>query len=307
MATEKPKLNYKQQVNHLINKGIIFNKISEAEAVQYLSSHNNFFKLMSYRKNYPKNEKSGKYMHMDFAHMIDLARIDTRLRVILLEMCLNIEHFSKVELLNIVTNSSSEDGYSIVHDYINSLTDTQKHTIDNEIQRCSNSIYLEDLYDKYREHLPVWAFLEMISFGQFIYFYGYCAERFDNARMRDKKYMLLSVRKIRIAAAHNNCLINDMHTYPTQHKISLVILKELSSIGINQKQRYKRMHSERIYLITLCLFLHKECVPSSGTNQIVSKKLYELSNRFFRDFDYKDNNLIQSTFSFIQKLIDTWY
>ena len=47
----KLKLSYEGQINHLKSKGILFNKVSETKALEYLKLNNNFFKLKSYRKN----------------------------------------------------------------------------------------------------------------------------------------------------------------------------------------------------------------------------------------------------------------
>ena len=48
----KLKLSYEGQINHLKSKGILFNKVSETKALEYLKLNNNFFKLKSYRKNW---------------------------------------------------------------------------------------------------------------------------------------------------------------------------------------------------------------------------------------------------------------
>ena len=95
----KPKLSYSQQIDHLKQKGVQFTEMSEDEALHYLQYNNDFFKLKSYRKNFNKDISRDKYVHLDFAYLIDLAIIDTRLRMIIAELSLNIEHFSKVNLL----------------------------------------------------------------------------------------------------------------------------------------------------------------------------------------------------------------
>lgn len=38
----KLKLSYEGQINHLKNKGILFNKVSETKALEYLKLNNNF-------------------------------------------------------------------------------------------------------------------------------------------------------------------------------------------------------------------------------------------------------------------------
>ena len=95
----KLKLSYEGQINHLKSKGILFNKVSETKALEYLKLNNNFFKLKSYRKNFNKNKSKDQYVHLEFAYLSDLSIIDTRLRMIILEMALNIEHFTKVDLI----------------------------------------------------------------------------------------------------------------------------------------------------------------------------------------------------------------
>ena len=76
---EKPFLNVFDQIQQLKEKGITFNLISEKEAETYLYNYNYYFKLTSYRKNYLKyfdGENEGKYIHLDFGYLKDLAVID---------------------------------------------------------------------------------------------------------------------------------------------------------------------------------------------------------------------------------------
>lgn len=137
----KPKLTYEQQIKHLLDKGIEFKYFKLNDARTYLEDENNLFKLSSYRKNFPKSDKTKKYVNLDFAHLVDLAVIDTRLRMIIIEMSLNIEHFAKVKLLKCITKDANEDGYSIVTGYCNSLSSDERQHIDDEITRNQNSIY----------------------------------------------------------------------------------------------------------------------------------------------------------------------
>ena len=48
----KPMLNLNEQINHLKNKGIKFELISEVDAKNYLKENSNYFKLTSYRKKF---------------------------------------------------------------------------------------------------------------------------------------------------------------------------------------------------------------------------------------------------------------
>ena len=63
MLITKPKLSLEGQIEHLKEKGVLFNIMDEESAKEYLTQHNNYFKLTVYRKNYdkhPDGENKGK-------------------------------------------------------------------------------------------------------------------------------------------------------------------------------------------------------------------------------------------------------
>lgn len=157
----KPILSYEEQIEHFIQKDITFNNISKERALEYLKNNNNFFKLSSYRKNFPKRDGTDKYINLDFSHLADLAVIDTRLRMIIVKMSLNIEHFAKVQLLKKVTECDDEDGYTIVKNYLDSLNSNEKLHLETEIERNKTSLYVSELYKKYHAKFPIWAFVEI--------------------------------------------------------------------------------------------------------------------------------------------------
>ena len=98
----RPMLTAKELVDHLESKGIKFELISKDEAVKYLKDNNNYFRLASYRKSFPKYENGvnkGKYIKLDFKMLTDLAIIDMRLRNVLLEIAIDLEHYVKVKML----------------------------------------------------------------------------------------------------------------------------------------------------------------------------------------------------------------
>ena len=108
----------------------------------YLTSHNNYFKLTAYRKNYakhPDGDDKDKYIELDFAYLVDLAVIDMQLRYRIVHMALDVEHHAKLQLLRKV-EETGEDGYQIVRDYIDSLGEKQKATFEGEISRNQGNI-----------------------------------------------------------------------------------------------------------------------------------------------------------------------
>ena len=143
----KPMLNVEGQVQHLKDKGVTFNIVNEEDAKVYLRNNNYYFKLTSYRKNYPKHEdgdNDGKYISLDFGYLKDLAIVDMDLRYMLAQLSFDIEHYTKIELLRLAEDLG-EDGYAICDDFINSQSEDQRKKLMNEINRNENSVYCGDL------------------------------------------------------------------------------------------------------------------------------------------------------------------
>ena len=341
----KPKLTYQQKIQHLIDKGITFNTYTQSDAAQYLRLNNNFFKLSSYRKNYPKDITQTRYLNLDFGHLVDLAVIDMYLRSIILKMALNIEHYAKMELLNRITDDDTEDGYSVVQDYISSLPKDIKDSVKHELARNSNSPYCKNLYTKYNNQFPIWVFVEIISFGTFSYFYGFCQQRFYNRdlqkynnhilflknkktsplkdtkanilhnkiildkRMKSKFFLLLSVKHLRNASAHNNCILNNIQEQNSaiRPRADTRMITELSSLGISNLTINKRLNNPKILELFSCLYAHKIFVSSKGVSLNTAKELHLFKNRLFQKYDYTDNLKIKATFAMIAKAIDKWF
>ena len=307
----RQKLDVVGQINHLCNKGVKFNIASEELAMSYLSKNNNFFRLRAYRKNYPKHpggENAGKYINLDFEFLKDLATIDMRLRYILIHMALDVEHFAKVKLLSIIS-ASQEDGYSIVADFIGSLSKEHEESLKKEIDRNAVSPYCGDIILKYQtDGFPVWAFLEIIPFGRFVSFYKYCADRFNILDMTDDFFLMQSVKDIRNACAHNNCILNDLKPHTTAYRTNYGVMVELGKTEISKGVRTRKMSNIRIQQIVTLLHSHRKLVASTGVHYKQANELHSLLTRMFRHIDYyKDNGVILSAFHFIKNVVDNWF
>lgn len=308
-------LSAPELILHMKNKGIQFNIMDESVAMNYLKENNNYFKLSAYRKNYSKHIDKDEYIDLEFAYLVDLAIIDTRLRVLLIEMSLNIEHFAKVALLKNMEEIPAEDGYTIIDDYTKSLNEDQYAKLNAELSRNSTSIYCCDLYQKHKAHMPIWGFIELLSFGQFLWFYKFCASRFKDKTMGNNLYLMLTVKKIRNAAAHNNCIINNLRAKARPHSSSKInspppnfnMAKELSVLGIKFSTRKSKLDKERILQILTCLYAHKIIVTSPGTHKHICYNLNEFKSRLYREYDYKSNQTVSTFFDLITKIIDNWF
>lgn len=311
MSIQKQILSIEEQVLHLKAKGVLFNIINEEEAKEYLRNNNNYFKLASYRKNYSKHPdgiNKGKYVNLEFAYLVDLARIDMHLRYLLIHMALDIEHHVKLELVNMSVNQK-EDGYKIIKEYENSLDSSQRAIYENEIARNKNNIYCGELISKYENNIPIWVYVEIIPFGRLVSFYKFCSERYSDNFMKDKYYRLLMCKELRNAVAHNNCIINNLFTNTAQHKTNSAVTRELQKINsLTPSFRKLRMSNARMQQIITMFYTYKEMVSSNGLMENKIVELNEFVKRIDRSyFNYKTNSLIGNSFDFLKIIISNWF
>lgn len=96
-------LSAAEQVAYLRDeKDVAFELMTEAEAEAFLAQRSYFFKLKAFAKNFDKRLKGdcgkGRYIGLDFAHLVELSRLDKRLRDLVLHLTLDIEHYLKVRI-----------------------------------------------------------------------------------------------------------------------------------------------------------------------------------------------------------------
>lgn len=306
-----------QQIEHLKSKGVRFDLISEEEAEKYLIQNNNYFKLRAYRKNFEKyqdGDLEGQYINLDFEMLKDLAIIDMRLRYSLLLLALDVEHFEKVKLLKIISESG-DDGYQIVDSYFKDLQSQNNgqpyNNILNEIDRNQNSHYCKSLIAKYKvdpPSYPVWVFVEIISFGAFIHFLDFSADYLQNKSLKEDFYLLRAVKTLRNAAAHNNCLINDLSLNSSKHKPNYDLLRALTQNGISRDMCKKRLSNATIQDIVTLLYTHYRIVPSDGVHQSQTLSLHQVTKRLFKHIEYYDQTPeIPATFRFLKKVVDIFF
>ena len=312
----KPLLNSTQQIEHLKSKGVQFEIMSEADAEAYLRENNNYFKLRAYRKNFNKyttGEKVGQYIGLDFAMLKDLAIIDMRLRYTVIQLALDIEHFIKVKLLRI-TEQQGEDGYQIVADYFDSLkaedaADPASHRftyLQDELARNAGNPYCGGIIEKCRDGYSIWAFIEVVPLGTLIHFYKFCAERFDNSDMKNDYYLLRTIKELRNAAAHNNCILHDMGACDRRHTPDKGMIQKLHNIP--KRARNRRLANERMRQLCTLLYAHSKIVTSTGVHDHTKDMLQEIKRRIDEHKAYYDGNpTITACFSFLKNTIDSCF
>lgn len=309
---KKPKLSAEGQIAHLQSKGVKFEKFSTDEAKAYLQANNNYFKLRAYRKNFPKHpdgEQKGQYINLDFEYLRDLSIIDMRLRYVIIQMALDIEHFAKVKLLQALENSS-EDGYKIVEDYYEYLKDEDKKNgthkysnLEKEIGRNGNNPYCGGIIRSYNGRFPMWAFIEIIPLGSFINFFKFCANRFEDKFLENDFYLLKTIKELRNATAHSNCLINEMGVKNSHYSTNYHVLRALDQIS--KSSRDSQLKNECMRQIVTLIYLHSAIVTSEGVHERAKKDLNSVADRMFKNIDfYSNNSNILAFFAFFKKTVD---
>ncbi len=309
-AAVKPKLCTQEQIDHLTIKGVKFIIANKEDAIRYLSRNNNYFKLTAYRKVFPKHEQGeniGKYQDLDFAQLRDLSIIDMRLRYQMLEMALDVEHYAKVRLLKYIEDRADENGYSIVEDYRTAIGADNCRRLDADFIERAKSPYCGSIIEKYSKGFPVWAFVEIISFGGLVSFYQYCSKRYSDKELEDIAYLMLNIKDLRNAAAHNNCILNDLDS-GSNREPKYRIMEELAYIGVSKRVRKVKMANIRLQQIVTLLYTHKTIVTSDGIHQVQCRKLHEVLDRMYHHIEYyRTNSIITSAFDFLKMVIDNWF
>ena len=319
---DKPKRSPAELVKMLRDKkGISFDLMNETEAETNLAERNNYLRTASYRKNYEKHEtgaRAGKYIQLDFAYLAELSKIDMYLRSYLLQMCIDVEHALKVKVISDIESNTIEDGYSIVDNFLSINPDVL-----SSIAQKADSIFTGDLIEKYFSlcyvfdplgnihteiidtDCPVWVLVELLAFKEFLRFLRYYCEQHPG-RLSINFNHLNTIRSLRNACAHNNCLLLSLKPGTTQptHIVTQYVSK-ISSIG--KEERKNKLSCRPIFEI-VCLLIEYNSIVSSQLRKSRMQALKEFANgRMILHSDYfASNQIISTSLQFLQKIIDNF-
>ena len=301
----KQLLSIDELIQHMKNRGITFNEISENDAKQFLQNNNYYMKLAAYRANYDKcdtGKRQGQYKKLDFGYLKELSTIDMYLRYIVMDMCLDIEHVIKVRLIKNITNNPLEDGYDIVRKFI--AQDDNLRILKN-IRSHKSGEYCKDLIEKYYPYFPVWVFVELISFGDLLYFCSFYEKIYGVQIINNK--LMNTVRDVRNAAAHSNCLLNKMTEKIDSTK---QVNNEISSFIIGMKNISKTSRVNNLSYKFTNSFVTVLYVYDSLMNEIPKQKRYKEIQEFMNGRVVKNKQFFQSNskivgvYNFHKKVID---
>jgi len=292
----KAMLNSSQLVSHMQANGIKFEITNPKDARYMLDNINYYFKLASYRVNFPK-DSDGKYINLDFAYLTDLASIDMQLRDYLLDLSLDIEHGIKVILLHQIANDPKEDGYTIVQEFKEKFP---KH-YDRAIKVFQSNRYEKDMFHKYHDTVPVWVFMEIITFGTLLQFVNFYYKKTHYKRIKPIFNHLKYSKHIRNACAHSNPLLLNLFSekeflpYPSDPVKAAARMMEIPN---NYLQDLK------VNDLVSLFYLHK-IIESKKMSEHRIRQGRRLIERFHRHEKwYADNIKLNTFFSILTKMID---
>ncbi|WP_152551072.1 Abi family protein [Secundilactobacillus oryzae] len=275
-AEDKPKQRYLELISSMKGRGISFNTTSEVEAEAFMESNNYYFKLASYRKNFPQTD--GQYINLDFAYLQDMAAIDASLRRCLTDITLAVEHGLKVKILDLVTKNDDEDGYTIVQEF----RKKNPKSYGRVLSYLKANKYSQDLYKKHHNEPAIWVFLEVAPFGDLSQFIEFYASKYPNKTLRTITANMKFAKNIRNAAAHSNPILVNLFTpkefiaRPTQ-----TVVSEAQLMGIDNSL----MHDMKIHDLVALFYLNK-ILTSDVARQHFYNHGKRVMNRLNRHADY---------------------
>ncbi len=319
----RPMMKISDLVPYLKQKNIKFEKISESDAEKYLRDNNNYYNVTSYKHNFlkypsPAGEKEGLYQDLDFAYLKDMSIIDHRLRLVLFKMIIDIEHYLKIRILNIIETIDEEDGYRIVNMFLDKDFNDEKFPkrVHTSIFKKVGSDYYNKIFSKYDidkdkklENIPVWEFLEIITFGELVNFYELFAKEYELKEEIKNIFILREIGKLRNAVAHNSCVLSDLDKKDNSFTPDFKIIKFLKECGIGKETRSNKLSNSRIRQITYTLYMFNEIVTSEGIKKNINEDIHELffGRIIYHKEYYNNNELLKSVYEYFKKIIEKNY
>ena len=126
----------------------------------------------------------------------------------------------------------------------------------------------------------------------------------DIKDMKNDYYLFMSIKELRNAAAHNNCIINELYD-KNAREVSYELLNALGKNGVTKTERGSKLSNERVRQIVTTLYTHKKIVLSDGVRENQKLGLNSVAERMFRNITYYDSNpKIKTFFEFFKKTVD---
>lgn len=161
--------------------------------------------------------------------------------------------------------NDKENGYGIIEELFNKYP-----YIKANVYREDNNSACSDLVIKYEDNFAIWNIVEVLSFGDFTKLYYIYYEKYKTKDSLENH--LWSVRFIRNAAAHNNCLLNSLRIlYSKKINPNKKVMNIISRVSeVSKESRQSKMKNPIIHDFIVSLYVFNNIVTSEGTKTHMS-------------------------------------
>lgn len=169
MASLKPPTTYKQQLDILRQRNVV---ISDEHQCLYALEHINYYRLTAYLLPFKQHDDS--YIpgtELDTAYK--LYEFDRYLRGLLLSAVEVVEIYFRAKLAYFHSHNYGPEGYMNPANF-SPHHDHQKfvENFNREVNSNSRSLIVKHHVQQYQSHFPLWAAVELFSFGMISRFYS---------------------------------------------------------------------------------------------------------------------------------------
>lgn len=289
-------LKTEQLIDKLKNKGVTFQECTVEDAISFLNEHNYYVKVTAYKTNFHKH--NGKYVGLDFMALKDLSIIDMYLRRWVIGASLNVEHSLKVNVLKDIQEKNIDE-FSIVSEYV-----AEYPRIVTELDNRRSTAYVKTLSGKYTHpNYPIYVFLEVIPFGEFVNFYKYYCSKYQYCGFNCT--LLYSIKNIRNAAAHSNCVIHDLTNKNGLYNSYLVSRVVELLPDIKKRTIQNRLKNNCVQDFISLLIAVNDVIKSDDLKNHCLREIKELfDGRMISNKDlYKSSTSVQQMYDFCKEIV----
>lgn len=159
------------------------------------------------------------------------------------------------------------------------------------------------------ENIPIWEFLEVITFGELVNFYEFFSKEYKLAEESKNVFILREIVKLRNAVAHNYCVLCELDKKDNQYSPDYKVVNYLNFCGIKKEMRTNKLKNSRIRQITYTLYMFNKIVTSNGVKENVTNDIKDLfyGRINYHSEYYTNNELLKSIYEYFDKIIKCYY
>lgn len=177
---------------------------------------------------------------------------------------------------------------SLLHLASDSLGGIDPDHTERSLAGLGGSSYTRGLVEKYGdpEHMAVWNYLELASFGGIISLYKYYV--FERRTMKDEeavKGLLFPTKALRNAAAHNGDMLSTLGS-KLKKPVGSILKMAVEELEIDRELASLTKRAPIVHDFTALALCYMHLVKSEGARKDAAEKLLALRRRFMAHIDY---------------------